>query len=453
MGAADRPGPWSGAFPPTHAASASSRPPSPAFPMRLALPSPSKALLLLASPLVLFGCQNLADMNFADAPLGNNSSTAVAPAANNTDPVATTAETAPANQVGTQESSFKAGFEAKQDEPVALPPHADRVDLTALGGDRFTARIKNARHVWRKQENDEWCWAAAAEMLHSIRGSEVTQREVVERVQGIEALTEEQRRGANYFEIIRALTPELRDYTFADVVGLQWDAQTKNLEEGSYPKDLEFSSGPAIQGFAKKNFVREKRPSIEDLKNGYGSLVGLSAPESATGHIYVMVGATFTEPSDRLRDLIAQLEELEKNELLNIGEQVPGLPIIGGNKSPKQKLQKTIDTLAAWRSGVLKYGDTPEAQMALGQLGVDLYKTESVVLLDPWKKTAEEGTIVMGGDKFLSELDFVLTSSDAQEIAEAWLNSIEVETEEIEGLEDGLPLGGGAAEASAEAGQ
>lgn len=414
--------------------------------MRLALSQQSKTALLFACPLFLLGCQNPGEMDFSKSLFGNNSTTAIAPDANPEGSTGTSSGPADPNQAGTEIASTTPG------PPILLPPHAERVELVSLGGDRFTARLKNPRHVWRKQVNDEWCWAAAAEMLHSIRGSEVTQEQIVERIQGIEALTEEQRRGANYFEIIRALTPELRDYTFAEVVGLQWDAQMKNLEEGSYPTDLEFSSGPAIQSFAKKNFVREKRPSIDDLKNGYGSLVGLSSPESATGHIYVMVGATFTEPSDQLRDLIARLEKLEQDETLGLVSELSRLPGLN-RKSPKQELQKAIDTLASWRSGVLKFGDTPEAQMALGQLGVDIYDTESVVLLDPWKETAEEGTIVMDGNKFLSELDFVLTSSDAKEIAEAWLHTMEIRTAEIEGLEDGLPLGGGAAEAPVEAGQ
>ena len=101
-----------------------------------------------------------------------------------------------------------ASFEKNANKPVILPPHSERVELTDLGGDRFTARLKDTRHVFRQKNDETWCWAACAAMLHAIQDNPITQEEIVERIQGMEGLSEEQRRGANYFEVIRALAPE-----------------------------------------------------------------------------------------------------------------------------------------------------------------------------------------------------------------------------------------------------
>ena len=206
----------------------------------------------------------------------------------------------------------------------------------------------------------------------------------------------------------------------------------ENLQQGSYPTDLEFKSGSVIRSYAKKNLVRERRPSIEDLKNGYGSLVGLSDPDSDYGHMYVLMGATFNEPSDQLRDLIGQLKRLERDESMGI---IDTATTLFTRQSPKKKIQEAIDTLASWRSTMLKVVESPEAQMALGQLGMDLYQTESVILLDPDMPDADNAVVVMPGEDFARQIDFVLTASDAKEIAEAWLSSIEVETEQIEAIE------------------
>jgi hypothetical protein len=316
--------------------------------------------------------------------------------------------------------------EASAKTPVELPDLSDRLTVEELGGKKRKVFLTDAQHVWTQQETDVWCWAACASMLHKLNGVEISQRDIVERVQGEQALTPDAERGASFFEVVRAMTPEVGERSFGEVFqGRIEDTWNGFWDHGEIPTDVDDQGGYVMRATLQENLLRPRKPAIHDLKHGHAALVGLKDPESSTGHVYVLVGATYTEPSESLLGTIDAVEAASQG---GIGEALFPTDVA--------KLQKQLDDMRDWYGDYKETLASPEMEVLFDHMGFDQYDTESLVLLDPYVEDAQAARTELTGPEFFQRVQFVLSASDAQEMAEKWVNAISVETKQIEPLGD-----------------
>ncbi|MCA9003058.1 MAG: hypothetical protein KDB61_14130, partial [Planctomycetes bacterium] len=194
------------------------------------------------------------------------------------------------------------GTNKQNPDRIQVVNQSAHVEITDHGDSKFTIELKRAKHVFTQQKTDVTCWAACASMIHAINGETISQTDIIKRVQGEgpeegneEWLESDGARPATFFEVVRALTPDMGDLTFAQTVGNTLDGALSELDQGRLATDVDFKSGVAIRGFLKENILSNRNPAIDDLKDGHGAFVALKGPESAEdeGHAYVLVGATF----------------------------------------------------------------------------------------------------------------------------------------------------------------
>ncbi len=311
------------------------------------------------------------------------------------------------------------GGEKKDPTPVKVADRTHQLNLEDHGNRRYTITLKDVDHLFTKQRTEVLCWAACSSMIHGINGKKISQEEILAIVQGV-TVESGKEQSASFFEVVKALTPDLEDRSLSQAISGEFDSAISDINTGKAVTKADVRTGPAIRALLDENFLANRNPAIDDLKLGHPAFVALKGPPSDEdeGHAYVMVGATFKEPSEQLVNLLDKLKTTQ-----GLLKELPF--------GPAAKLNSKIEKMQTWHSQYDSARNSPEAEMAFDQMGYDRYDTETVILMDPWQEDAAAARIEMSGPEFIGRVSYVITASDARAIVNKWKDSITVESKQI----------------------
>lgn len=133
------------------------------------------------------------------------------------------------------------------------------------GSGLYWAAVKTDyfREFVAQQRQDNWCWAACAQMVLNYQGVDVTQEDVVRRVFGAEYN---------------------RPGTADDIAKGTNGWHFKNHRIKSYTEQVNYSTATSL---------------IIDLRDKYPLVVGLRMPGQDIGHAYVLTGISFYIKNNR----------------------------------------------------------------------------------------------------------------------------------------------------------
>lgn len=176
--------------------------------------------------------------------------------------------------------------------PERVIARRERVEIQKEGR-RLDVRLIGFEPFIREMEEDVWCWAACAQMVHAYNGQEKMQRDLVKSIHGTDANDEIRVSTAKRYEILCALNPDLSDQPFELIWQGLRDKLAKSLFAGGDQR-LTVDTNELLD-IAVNRLWPPKTPSVEDLLAGHPLLVGLrDAADPTQGHVYVCTGISWT---------------------------------------------------------------------------------------------------------------------------------------------------------------
>lgn len=255
---------------------------------------------------------------------------------------------------------------AERGEPA---PNAPNVIVELLGANRFKVTLDGSWGVFTHQRDDEWCWAACAQMVNDYNRLTSPQIPIVDQETLVSYFKSgEENQAANVSTIMRAICLD--------------------LEEQHRERLVTIGAGVIVVGADRL---------VEDLSRGSMPIVGLN--DGSGGHAVVAISVTYSWTRDGL-----QMSEMS--------QQVDKAGTAIGS------LRSSVDRA----TGRASAGTRPLGIM--GHAGTDVlaklddyynkYAIETISFLDPWSEG--EPVRTMSGEEFRLQCDFIMTREVALEI-------------------------------------
>ena len=215
----------------------------------------------------------------------------------------------------------------RQPRSPANLQEVDRVDHTTSDGQELV-QLKGFAGTWEPQQDQEWCWAACATMIHKWQNEPATQAAIVARIRARardaaeddESAAEERRRAASEHELLLALAPDRKDLLdrlwdecwthVGEALGEQLVAQTDEERAAAEQKLGEELGKALVSGLSYLPQTMDLDSVMADLQDGYPVVVGLQQTDEdgvTYGHACVIYGltATYREPDGVLDGVAA----------------------------------------------------------------------------------------------------------------------------------------------------